>query len=160
MFISYLSVLVTVVFGLIPSSNGKMDAAAEFRYADANSDGYISAAEFRTYMMDEGLTDDQINAKFAEIDTNRDGRINRTENAAIFQRWEEEYKQGLQEWFQSADTNRDGRLSLNEVLTRSLADGDTESDTTVVFNAVDTNTDRMLSKDEFMSYDWGDEEDE
>ncbi|RZZ86396.1 EF-hand domain-containing protein [Pseudoxanthomonas winnipegensis] len=66
---------------------------------DTNHDGRISAAEAKA--------DPKFAARFAEMDVNKDGFVDKAD-------FEQKVKQRRDEWFAKADTNKDGLLSKAE----------------------------------------------
>jgi Ca2+-binding EF-hand superfamily protein len=95
-----------------------------FARIDRNRDNFISNAEFK------GGEDDDREDRFADLDTNRDGRLTRNE-------WH-----GSTAVFDALDANRDG------VLTRAEAVG-TGNEATDEFRSVDVNNDGAIARNEW-----------
>ena len=95
-----------------------------FTRVDRNRDNFLSAGEFA------GEDDDDREDQFADLDTNRDGRLTRAE-------WH-----GSAAVFGALDANRDG------VLTRAEAVG-TEGAARDEFRSVDVNGDGAIGRDEW-----------
>lgn len=68
--------------------------------ADINKDGRITR--------EEAAANPKLAAKFAEIDGNGDGVLDRSD-------WQAKARARKEAWFATADSNRDGRLSLTEM---------------------------------------------
>ena len=106
-------------------SRSEWHAGSElFSRIDRNRDNFLSAAEFR------GSDDDDREDRFADLDTNRDGRLTRNE-------WH-----GSVAVFDALDANRDG------VLTRAEAVG-TGDDARDEFRSVDVNNDGAIARNEW-----------
>ena len=108
-------------------SRSEWHADAElFSRIDRNRDNTISAVEFK------GGEDDDREDRFADLDTNRDGRVTRAE-------WH-----GSSAVFDALDANRDG------VLTRAEAIGTGDAlDARDEFRSVDVNGDGAIARNEW-----------
>ncbi|HUR33846.1 MAG TPA: hypothetical protein VM032_08620 [Vicinamibacterales bacterium] len=96
-----------------------------FHRADHNGDGIVTRAEF----LDEDGQDDDVEDRGRDLDTNRDGRVTRSE-------WH-----GSREAFDRLDGNRDGVLSGTE-----LYDSAPPPD---LFSSVDVNRDGQITREEW-----------
>jgi len=102
---------------------------ALFSEIDRNQDNYLSLREFEGYS-GEG-SQSQVRDRFAVLDTNRDGRLTRSEWA------------GSAAVFAALDVNGDG------VLTRAEAVGTGERQAGGEFRSADLNGDGFVSRDEW-----------
>lgn len=96
------------------SANPRRDGqpAPDFAAIDGNRDGYLVRSEWRAYQQRmrpqrEAEHAQRLQAKFAEADLNRDGRLSRVEVDEAMPR--------LSSRFAWSDDNRDGFLSLAEL---------------------------------------------
>lgn len=108
-------------------SRSEWHADAElFSRIDRNRDNTISAVEFK------GGEDDDREDRFADLDTNRDGRVTRAE-------WH-----GSSAVFDALDANRDGVLTRAE----AIGTGDAQ-DARDEFRSVDVNGDGAIARNEW-----------
>jgi hypothetical protein len=97
------------------SPRGKGKLVEQFAAIDANRDGFIDRTELRAHHermrpQREAERTQRFNAKFAEADLNRDGRLSRVEVAEKMPR--------LAERFAWMDDDKDGFLSQGELRSR------------------------------------------
>lgn len=95
-----------------PEAAGRDKLAGNFAAIDADNDGYLTRSELQAYHermrpQREAERAQRFNAKFAEADLNRDGRLSRVEVAEKMPR--------LAERFNWMDDNKDGFLSRDEL---------------------------------------------
>jgi Ca2+-binding EF-hand superfamily protein len=105
---------------------------------DTDKDGRISRAE--------AAANEKFAARFAEMDLNNDGYIDKTDHEA-------RAKQRRDQWFAAADTDRDGKLSRAEVdaadsTRRQAAHQGMQARAAERFAAMDSNQDGRISRDE------------
>ena len=63
---------------------GGVDADSLFAKADANGDGFIDSNELLLYLLGSGAEPDLVSDLFAQIDTNKDGKISKDEWRAAY----------------------------------------------------------------------------
>jgi hypothetical protein len=95
-----------------------------FTRIDRNRDNVVSAAEFT------GADEDDREDRFADLDTNNDGRVNRAE-------WH-----GSTAVFNALDANRDGALTRTEAVGNGSGGADE-------FRSVDVNNDGAVARNEW-----------
>jgi Ca2+-binding EF-hand superfamily protein len=124
----------------IPRSEvvSKLDSA--FAAADANHDGSLNATELQTLQQKDlqaiqAKARAELQARFNQLDTNKDGRLSFDEFSAIAT---VRANQTAEQILQKLDTNHDGKVSPAEAKAPQLA----------VFDKVDTNHDGVLSVQE------------
>lgn len=100
-----------------------------WKEADANQDDKITQDEARAF----------ADARFTEVDTNKDGIITRAEADALRAKHAAKFKAKGEEHFAAKDTNKDGKLSQSEV-PRMPAE---------IFKKLDANGDGGITKEEF-----------
>ena len=88
-------------------------AGAQFDRMDANKDGFLDAAEMNA-VIEEAVAKlrARMQARFAEADTSKDGKITRDEFVAA-----------RNEWFAAVDTNGDGIIDQTELNTYNASRG-------------------------------------
>lgn len=96
-----------------------------FRRADHNNDGVLSRSEFLT----TDLLDDDRGERFVDLDSDRDGRLSRSE-------WH-----GSARLFDALDANRDGLVTRAEMIGTELPPE--------LFSSVDVNRDGAIAKNEW-----------
>jgi Ca2+-binding EF-hand superfamily protein len=112
-----------------------------FNVVDSNHDGYISKAELAVEQQNElqqarTRINQQLQAKFKELDTNKNGQLSLQEFMAATPAIKT--AQGADQVMQQLDSNRDGKISGDEFRAPELAK----------FNKVDANHDGIVTPDE------------
>jgi len=116
----------------------KLDSS--FAEADSNHDGFLNATELQA-MQQKGMQQLQARAraelqvKFNQLDTNKDGKLSFDEFAAIAT---VRPNQTPEQVLQKLDANHDGKVSADEAKAPDLA----------AFNRIDTNHDGTISPQE------------
>ena len=120
--------------------------------ADKDGDSKISREEFDSARpKDRGRAHDNL---FSRIDTNADGFIDESENAAVLKSVPKGRPPGggmnLMKLFEKADSDGDGQISKTDF--QSAASQSTDSATAgQIFDAMDTNQDGVVSVAEYIA---------
>jgi Ca2+-binding EF-hand superfamily protein len=121
--------------------------------ADKNNDGKISREEFKAAMpQGAGPNADNI---FDKIDTNHDGFIDESENAAAAQKMHQGHHHHQKaadplQVFEQADKDGDGKISKSD-FQAALPQGTDSTTAGKVFDSMDTNGDGVVSAEEYMA---------
>jgi Ca2+-binding EF-hand superfamily protein len=139
----------------INGGQGGIDAAALWqellKRADKDGDGKISKEELAGVKpQGAGPVPDAL---FSKIDTNGDGSIDESENAAAVQhmQWGQRgHHRGMSamKLFEEADTDKDGKISKSD-FQAALGKSADSAATDQVFDAMDTNQDGFVSAAEY-----------
>ena len=113
----------TAAFGQLPGR----DPAAAFDRADADHDGRVSRAEFIA----------SRSARFAEMDRNQDGVIDRDDFGRIL-KFRPQAATRIDHFIAAADANHDGKVTRAEF----------DAAPPVLFHRADANRDGILDRDE------------
>jgi Ca2+-binding EF-hand superfamily protein len=120
------------------------------RKADKDRDGKISREELKA-AMPQGDAGPGVDNLFNKIDTNHDGFIDESENAAAVKKMHRRKRHGTPDplkLFKEADKDRDGKISKAD-LKAVLPQGTSDSSVTKVFDSMDTNKDGLVDASEY-----------
>jgi Ca2+-binding EF-hand superfamily protein len=117
-----------------------------FNKIDTKGTGSISKSDFES-AMPTGVTTEQTDHLFSQIDSNGDGNITQAEVA----KYSADAPLSLDERFANIDSNGDGNISKAE-LENAKPDGVTTEQADNLFSKLDTDGDSNISKSEYLTF--------
>ena len=95
----------------------KGDVKATFKQVDADQSGFIDKDELRNVLQKLGgnVTEDEVDACYAELDENEDGKIDYNEFSGWYMRSETKIKKDVTALFKRFDHNGDGNIEADEL---------------------------------------------
>lgn len=139
-----------MVSGISGGQTG-LDASALWqdllKKADKDGDGKISKEEMQSALPQKGRGPG-VDEIFSKIDTNHDGYIEESENAAWVENMPKQNPPDPAAMFQKADQDGDGKITKAE-FKAAAPQGASESAVNEVFDSMDTNQDGVVSAEEY-----------